>query len=44
VRDWLADLRPTTRVAESVLDGLDLEVRRTGREHRTTTRPKEETG
>lgn len=30
--DWLATLEPQVRFAESALDGLDLEVRRTTRE------------
>jgi DNA-binding transcriptional ArsR family regulator len=34
VRALLADLRPPARFDESVLDGLDLEVRRTVRDHR----------
>ncbi|MEO7268486.1 MAG: metalloregulator ArsR/SmtB family transcription factor [Knoellia sp.] len=37
VADFLAALSPTPRFAESVLDGLDLEVRRTVRERTTTT-------
>ncbi len=32
IHDWLATLGPAPRFAESALDGLDLEVRRTGRE------------
>lgn len=38
VRTWLGDLlgaaQPTPPIPESALDGLDLEVRRTGRERR----------
>jgi DNA-binding transcriptional ArsR family regulator len=37
VADYLATLGPTPRFAESVLDGLDLEVRRTVRERTTST-------
>ena len=33
VTGWLAGLDPGPRFAESVLDGLDLEVRRTVRDH-----------
>ena len=33
---WLAGLEPSPRFDESALDGLDLEVRRTGRERATT--------
>ena len=36
VQDLLDDLRPRPRFDESVLDGLDLEVRRTVRDHRAT--------
>ena len=36
VSDWLAALEPPARFTESVLDGLDLEVRRTTRERRGT--------
>ena len=45
VRGLLDDLRPRPRFDESVLDGLDLEVRRTVRDHReaTTSDPVEET-
>lgn len=48
VRDFLDGLAPAPRFAESVLDGLDLEVRRTTRERRgrpagTTSTPTEET-
>lgn len=40
VTDWLAGLEPTTRLAASALDGLELEVRRTTRERvRTTDQP-----
>lgn len=35
VTDWLATLEQRPRFDESVLDGLDLEVRRTGRDRRT---------
>src|SRR6476660_5495109 len=34
VTDWVAALEQRPRFDESVLDGLDLEVRRTGRERR----------
>lgn len=46
VRDWLAGFEPTARFAESALDGLDLEVRRTVRDRRATptTNDQEETG
>lgn len=37
VADYLAALSPTPRFAEFVLDGLDLEVRRTVRERTTST-------
>ncbi len=51
VRSLLDDLRPGPRFDESVLDGLDLEVRRTTRDRRdtvtadpiTTAHPAEET-
>ncbi len=51
VRDFLEELSPVPRFAESVLDGLDLEVRRTVHERRgrdasttsTSTTPTEET-
>lgn len=45
VRDLLRDLGPQPRFAGSALDGLDLEVRRTVRDHRgaTTTDHVEET-
>ena len=45
VRALLDDLRAPPRFDESVLDGLDLEVRRTTRDHRetTTAHPAEET-
>ena len=45
VRDLLRDLDLRPRFEESVLDGLDLEVRRTVRDHReaTTPDPMEET-
>ncbi len=36
VRDLIDDLRPGPRFDESVLDALDLEVRRTSRDHRET--------
>jgi len=36
VRRLLRDLAPDPRFDESVLDGLELEVRRTVRDHRTT--------
>ena len=36
VTAWLAGLGPSPRFDESALDGLDLEVRRTGRERATT--------
>lgn len=36
---WLAGLEPRPRFEESVLDGLDLEVRRTTRERERDTRP-----
>ncbi|MFC7485727.1 ArsR/SmtB family transcription factor [Knoellia sp. CPCC 206453] len=39
VADFLGTLTPTPRFAESVLDGLDLEVRRTVRERTGTTTP-----
>lgn len=42
VRSWLAQL-PAPPFADSALDGLDLEIRRTVRE-RHTTRSQEETG
>ncbi len=32
IADWLATLEPRPRFDESVLDGLDLEVRRTTRD------------
>jgi DNA-binding transcriptional ArsR family regulator len=35
VTDWAATLQQGPRFDESVFDGLDLEVRRTGRERRT---------
>ena len=35
----LDELRPAPPFAEAALDGLDLEVRRTVREHSTTRRP-----
>ena len=35
VTDWVATLEQRPRFDESVLDGLDLEVRRTGRDRRT---------
>ncbi len=45
VRVWLTGFEPTVRFDESALDGLDLEVRRTGRERATTTTDhQEETG
>ena len=37
VTDWVAALGPRPRFDESVLDGLDLEVRRTGRERRAAS-------
>jgi DNA-binding transcriptional ArsR family regulator len=37
VSAWLVGLEPSPRFHESTLDGLDLEVRRTGRERTTTT-------
>lgn len=37
--DLLDDLRPRARFAGSDLDGLDLEVRRTTRDRRTTATP-----
>ena len=37
VTDWLATLEQRPRFDESVLDGLALEVRRTGRDRRTAT-------
>ena len=45
VRGLLRDLGPRPRFDESVLDGLDLEVRRTVRDHRETemSDPVEET-
>jgi DNA-binding transcriptional ArsR family regulator len=45
VRGLLSDLSPRPRFDESVLDGLDLEVRRTVRDHRdaTPSNPVEET-
>ena len=49
VRGLIDDLRPRPRFDESVLDGLDLEVRRTTRDRRdtasnaTTSPPVEET-
>ncbi|GEK21360.1 ArsR/SmtB family transcription factor [Cellulomonas xylanilytica] len=44
VRDLLRDLGPRPRFDESALDGLDLEVRRTVRDHREpTSDPMEET-
>lgn len=36
VADWLAELQARPRFDESVLDGLDLEVRRTTRERHAT--------
>ncbi|WP_244929012.1 metalloregulator ArsR/SmtB family transcription factor [Nocardioides sp. W7] len=39
VRDLLTDLRPLPRFDDSVLDGLDLEVRRTVRDHRDAPAP-----
>jgi len=42
VSTWLAGLDPAPRFDESVLDGLDLEVRRTVRDH-TTSRTTETT-
>ncbi|UMG91665.1 metalloregulator ArsR/SmtB family transcription factor [Nocardioides sp. TF02-7] len=50
VRALLDELAPAAAVPERVLDGLDLEVRRTGRDRRTshrgsaTIQPEEETG
>jgi DNA-binding transcriptional ArsR family regulator len=45
VRELLHDLRPRPRFDASALDGLDLEVRRTVRDHRgaTPSNPVEET-
>ena len=37
--DWLAALEPRRRFDESVLDGLDLEVRRTTRDRSADRRP-----
>ena len=37
VRELLDELRPGPRFDEAVLDGLDLEVRRTTRDHREST-------
>lgn len=37
VQELLDDLRPRARFDETVLDGLDLEVHRTVRDHRSTT-------
>lgn len=39
VRDLLQELTPQPRFSESVLDGLDLEVRRTVRHHRSAPAP-----
>lgn len=39
VRDLLQELTPQPRFSESVLDGLDLEVRRTVRDHRGAPAP-----
>ena len=45
VRAWLTSLDAAAPFPESVLDGLDLEVRRTGRElRRADTTDREETG
>lgn len=44
VRGWLAGLERGVRFDEGALDGLDLEVRRTVRERRTTTDHQEENG
>lgn len=39
LRHLLQDLDPAPRFSESVLDGLDLEVRRTAKDHRRDSAP-----
>lgn len=44
VREWLDDLTAAPRVPEHVLDALDLEVRRAGRDRSTTDRSETNAG